>query len=114
MGSQGFGGSNEEELPEKLKCLLDQMNTFTSMCSYVQQGDISKSQLVKTNTRKCVLNKWHMVLGLNLVTNDTLNLPGTGCCGVVKTLSFGSLIETPKGVTMKGSLVIKKKKSLKA
>ena len=43
MGSQGFGGSNEEELPEKLKCLLDQMNTFTSMCSYVQQGDISKS-----------------------------------------------------------------------
>ena len=74
MGSQEFGGSNKEQL-EKLKGLLDQMNTSTSMCSYVQQGDISKSQLVKTNTRKCVLNKWHMVLGLNLVTNDTLNLP---------------------------------------
>lgn len=42
MGGQEFGGSNEEELPEKLKCLLDQMNTSMSMCSYVQQGDISK------------------------------------------------------------------------
>ena len=41
MGSQEFGGSNKEQL-EKLKGLLDQMNTSTSMCSYVQQGDISK------------------------------------------------------------------------
>ena len=75
---------------------------------------VKVTQLVRVNIGKYGPSKWHMVQSSNPVTNDILNLPGTGCCGVVNTLSFGSLIETPKGVTMKGSLVIKKKKSLKA
>ena len=29
--------------------------------------------------------------GLNPTTDDTLNLPGTGCCGAVSTLRFESL-----------------------
>ena len=87
------------------------MNTSMSMCSYGQQVDISKGQLVRANIGKCVLSKWHVVLGLNSVTNDTLNLPGAGCCGAVNTLEFQVLIESPKGMTMKGSSVIKKKVS---
>ncbi|RVX20118.1 Nuclear cap-binding protein subunit 1 [Vitis vinifera] len=31
---------------------------------------------------KCGPSKWHMVLGLNPTTDDTLNLTGAGCCGV--------------------------------
>ena len=37
------------------------------------------------NPRKCGPSKWHMMLGLNLVIDDTLNLPGVGCCGAVNT-----------------------------
>ena len=48
------------------------------------------AQLVRVNTGKCGPNKWHMVLGLNLATDDILNLPGTGCCGAVSTSRFGS------------------------
>ena len=39
---------------------------------------------------KSGLTKWHMVLGLNPVTDDTLNLYDVGCCKVVNTLRFGS------------------------
>ena len=46
-----------------------------------------------------------MVLGLNLATDDILNLPGVGCWGAVNTPRFGS--PSPKGLAMKGSLVIK-------
>ncbi|RVW49092.1 hypothetical protein CK203_084430 [Vitis vinifera] len=41
MGSQGFGGFNKKQL-EKLKALLDQMNTVTTISNYVQHGDISQ------------------------------------------------------------------------
>ena len=41
MGSQGFGGFNKKQL-EKLKALLDQMNTLTTISNYVQHGDISQ------------------------------------------------------------------------
>ena len=37
------------------------------------------AQLVKTNIRKCDVNKRHMVLDLNSVINDTLNLSGANC-----------------------------------
>ena len=46
--------------------------------------------LVSANTEKCGPSKWHMVLGSNPATNDTLNLPGVGCCGVVSIPRFGS------------------------
>ena len=45
----------------------------------------NKKSLVKVNPRKCGPSKWHMMLGLNLVIDDTLNLPGVGCCGAVNT-----------------------------
>ena len=47
-------------------------------------------QLVRVNIGKFGSSKWYMVLGLNAVTDDTLNLSGVGCCGVVSTLRFGS------------------------
>ncbi|KAL6335435.1 hypothetical protein AAG906_029678 [Vitis piasezkii] len=47
-------------------------------------------QLVRVNTGKCSPSNWYMVLGLNPVTDDTLNLSGAGCCGVVNTPKFGS------------------------
>ena len=31
----------------------------------------------------------HMVLNSNLNINNTLNLPSSGCCDIVSTLSFG-------------------------
>ena len=39
---------------------------------------------------KCGPNKWHMVLGSNLTTNDTLNLPNVSYYKVVNTPKFGS------------------------
>ena len=38
--------SLQDEPLEKLKALLDQISTPTSMCSYFQQGDISKSLII--------------------------------------------------------------------
>ena len=38
---------------------------------------------------KCGSNKWHMVLDLNHVIDDTLNLLDASCCRVVSTLKFG-------------------------
>ena len=38
------------------------------------------AQLVRVDTAKCGLSKWYMVLSSNPVVDDTLNLPGTGCC----------------------------------
>ena len=43
-------------------------------------------QLVRANTGKCGPSKWHMVLGSNPTTDDTLTLPSVDCYGVVKTL----------------------------
>ena len=48
------------------------------------------AQLVKANTKKCGPSKWHMVLSLNLVIDDTLNLPSVGCCGAVNNPRFES------------------------
>ena len=48
------------------------------------------AQLVRVNTAKCGPSNWHMVLNSNPTTDDTLNLPNVGCCGVVSTLRFGS------------------------
>ena len=45
-----------------------------------------------------------MVLSSNLVTNDTLNLPDTSCC---------KAINTSRGLAMKSSLVINKRKTKK-
>ncbi|RVW92114.1 hypothetical protein CK203_037091 [Vitis vinifera] len=39
---------------------------------------------------KCSPSNWYMVLGLNPATDDTLNLFGADCCGVVNTPKFGS------------------------
>ena len=47
------------------------------------------AQLVKANTGKCGPSKWHMVLGSNPTTDDTLNLFGASCCGAVITSSLG-------------------------
>ena len=38
------------------------------------------AQLVRIDIGKCGLSKWYMVLSSNPVVDDTLNLPGTGCC----------------------------------
>ena len=35
-------------------------------------------------------SKWRIVLASNFTIDDTLNLLGIGCCGVVSTLRFGS------------------------
>ena len=51
---------------------------------------VKVAQLVKLNTRKCGLNKWHMVLGLNPIIDNVLNLLSVGCCGAVSTPRFGS------------------------
>ena len=40
-----------------------------------------------------------MVLGLNLITNDTLNLLGTDCCKAVNTRDLGPM-ESPMDLTM--------------
>ncbi|RVX13966.1 Actin-related protein 4A [Vitis vinifera] len=50
-----------------------------------------KTRLVRANTEKCGPSKWNMILDSNPATEDTLNLSGAGCCGVVNTLRFGSL-----------------------
>ena len=42
------------------------------------------------NIEKCGPSKWHMVVGLNPATDDTLNLPNAGCCGAISTPRFGS------------------------
>ena len=46
--------------------------------------------MLRTNTGKCGPNKWHMVLSLNLATDDTLNLLGISCCGAVNASRFES------------------------
>ena len=71
---------------------------------------IRVAQLVRANTKKYGPNKRHMVLGSDFATNDILNLSGAGCCWAVNTPMFGSSIESPKGLAMEGSLIIKKNK----
>lgn len=60
MGNQWFGGFNKKQL-EKLKALLDQMNTLTTICSYVQQGDISKGLIPFSDSYS---DPWIMIQGL--------------------------------------------------
>ncbi|RVW84584.1 hypothetical protein CK203_048152 [Vitis vinifera] len=43
------------------------------------------TQLVRANIGKCGPNRWHMVLGLNPITDGTLNLLGASCYGAVST-----------------------------
>lgn len=91
--------------PFRIYTLLSniQMNKF----SPIYQQDISQysttkviptriAQLVKANTGKCGPNKWHIVLGSNSVTDDTLNLLNVGCCGMINTLRFRSLWRVPR------------------
>ena len=70
------------------------------------------AQLVRVNTEKCGPNKWHMVLGSNPSTNDTLNLLSIGCCGVVGTLRFGSPWRVLRAYPWKAPWLSKKKKSV--
>ena len=50
-----------------------------------------------------------MVLGLNLITNNTLNLLGIDCCKAVNTRDLGPM-ESPMGLTMECYQLKKKKK----
>ena len=62
------------------------------------------TQLVKTNIRKCGVNKRHMALDLNSVINDTLNLSGTNCCDQHPKIWIP--VESFKDLTMKDFSVI--------
>ena len=75
------------------KCLLNKLeNPYWYMQNHYTSISlpVKVAQLVSANTGKCGPSKWHMVLNLNPATDDTLNLPGVGCCGLVSTLRFGS------------------------
>lgn len=65
--------------------------------------------MVRVNTEKCGSNKWYMVLDLNLATDD---LEFTRCWYLRsgQHLKVWVLMEGPKGLAMKGSSVIKKRK----
>ena len=54
-----------------------------------------------------------MVLGSNLATDDTLNLPNTGCCGVVNTSRFESPWRVLKAWQWNVPRLSKKKKEKK-
>ena len=75
-------------LPNPQHCQSSSLNTTPKVHSELEPVKIA--QLVKANTRKCGPSKWHMVLGSNLATDDTLNLPDVGYCGAVSTPRFGS------------------------
>ena len=51
---------------------------------------IRVAQLVMANIRKCGPNTWHIVLGSNPATDDTLKFTGASCCKAVSTPRFGS------------------------
>ena len=68
-------------------------------------------QLVRANNGKCGPSKWHMVLGLNFVTDNTLNLPGAGCYGTVSAPRFGSPWRVLRAWPWKVPRLSKKKKN---
>ncbi|RVW70128.1 Diacylglycerol kinase 6 [Vitis vinifera] len=98
--SNSQGKKNPGSDRQSVESFLDQVRTAREM------------KIDRANTGECGSNKWHMVLSLNLATNDTLNLPGVGCCGTVNTLRFQAVRCDPQALCLKAGDSLSRRRHL--
>ncbi|KAL6311858.1 hypothetical protein AAG906_021563 [Vitis piasezkii] len=77
------------------RCYMCKEEEGTGHCCWFLCLRASLFGLLVANTRRLVHGP-----GSNPTTDNTVNLPGVGCCGAVNTLRFGSPMESPKSLAM--------------